>query len=245
MRKTLLAAALGLAMTSALPALDLAVHSGYTSFSLSELNRSNAWLVGYEANPYAGAVKSGVVVGADLTVPFNAWLKAGLRTEMMQSNRAETKSNVHGTAGVQSPPDTCFTDQAGLSTLLVGGSSDFPTDIKGLDLGLGAWVGVGYATLQQHVTLNTSSRPYEDGLYMGSLPVAEVESSVSYGLGQHIRLNFTGGWRWADAPALYDDTHQPFYGNGAYWINNGSSGLGAANLDYGGVTAQGSVSYGF
>jgi hypothetical protein len=245
MRKTLLAAAFGFAMTSALPALDLAVHGGYTSFSMSELNRSNAWLVGYDANPYSQAIHSGSVVGADLTVPVNDWLKAGLRAELMQSNQAEIKSNVDGSAGV-STPDTCFTDQAGLDTLLVGGSTAFPTGIRGLDLGLGGWVGVGYATLQQHVTLDTSGTPYESGLYMGSIPVVELESSLSYGIGGAVRLTFTGGWRWADAPALYDDTHQPYYGNGDYWNNNGSgTGIGAANLDYGGVTAQGSVSYGF
>jgi hypothetical protein len=227
MRKTILAAMLGLSFTAALPALDLSLHGGYTSFNMSEVNRANAELIGYGGNGYSEPIQSGFVVGADLTLPAaRGWLQAGLRTEYLLSNLAETKGMAYGME---------VTDRAALSDLLVG--------LKGstggaLSLGLGVWAGYGYATYDQRDLGHSLAQ--QSGLYMGSLPVAEFEGTVAYSLGQHIRLNFTGGYRWADAVYLYDDTHRPLAESGmSWWLARNYP----VNVDYSGVTGQGSVSY--
>jgi len=238
MRKTLLAIALGLAFTSSLPALDLSFHGGYTSFAMADLNHANASLVGYEAEPYSQPIQSGFVAGADLCSPLPGapdWLQVGLRYEYLQSNTAELKND--NTNGVG---DVDFTDQARLNNLLVGGKASVPFALKGMTAGIGAWAGYGYAELDQHAKMDNS--PIQAGLFMGSLLVAELETSIGYNIGKRIHLDFTGGWRWADAGFLYDDTHQPLYNALDIYENSLNTPV---NVDYSGATAQGSVSVSF
>jgi hypothetical protein len=237
MRKILLATALGLAFTSTLPALDLSFHGGYTSFAMADLNRANASLVGYEAEPYSQPIQSGFVVGADLCSPLPGapeWLQLGLRYEYLQSNLAELKNDSSGIGNVD------FTDQAQEHNFLVGGKATAPFILQGLTAGLGAWAGYAYATLDQHATMNNS--PLQSGLFMGSMLVAELETSVGYSLGKRIHLGLTGGWRWADAGYLYDDAHQPLYDSLQIYE---MSVKAPVNVDFSGLTAQGSVSYSF
>ena len=239
MRKILLAIALGMAFTSSLPALDLSFHGGYTSFAMGDLNRANASLVGYDAEPYSQPIQSGFVVGADLCSPLAGapdWLQVGARYEYLQSNSAELK-NDSGGGGIG---NVDFTDQAKLNNFLVGCKASAPFALPGLTAGLGAWAGYAYATLDQHSTQYNS--PLQSGLFMGSLLVAELETSLGYSVGKRIHLDFTGGWRWADAGYLYDDTHKPLYD--ALQIYEMSTNA-PVNVDYSGLTAQGSVSYSF
>jgi hypothetical protein len=228
MRKTILAAVLGLAMTGSLPALDLALHGGYTSFNMGSLNRANSELIGYGGDGYSRPIESGVVVGADLTIPTGySWLQAGLRTEFMQSNMGETKADSYNFS---------ITDQAALSDLLVG----LKASTSGtLSLGLGAWFGYGYATLNQ-VDFNNSVG--QSGLYMQSLPVTQLEGRMDYHLGQHLKLSLTGGYRWAFAEAIYDDQHHPLLENGNLWWWGNAVPV---SVDFGGITGQGSISYSF
>src|ERR1700758_5124614 len=157
MRKTILAALLGLSFTGALPALDLSLHGGYTSFNMSEVNRSNSALIGWYRVGYSEAIQSGFVVGADLALPTaQSWLQLGLRTEFMQSNLAETKSTNLGGS---------ITDRGTLSDLLVGLKAS--TD-GALSLGLVVWAVYGYATYDQKDPNQILS---QSGLFMGSLPV--------------------------------------------------------------------------
>jgi hypothetical protein len=237
MRKILLAAALGLAFTSSLPALDLSFHGGYTSFAMGDLNRANAGLVGYDGQPYSQPIQSGFVVGADLCSPLQGapdWLHLGLRYEYLQSNLAELK-NAGGGIG-----DVDFTSQAKLNNLLVGAKASAPFVLNGLSLGLGAWAGYGYATLDQHSRQFIS--PIQTDLFMKSLLVAELESSIVYKIGRRISLDFTGGWRWADAGWMYNDDHVTLYD--ALQIYEMST-KSPVNVDYSGLTAQGSVSCSF
>ena len=233
MRKSILGALAGLSLAGALPALDLSLHGGYTSFNMGELNAANAKLIGYSAKPYSQPLDSGIVVGADLCgATPQPWLQWGLRTEFMQSNLAETKSiYVYYFT---------FTDQATLSDLLVGAKAS-QTLAGGLDLGLGLWAGYGYATLQQHSARNGIA---QDGLYMASLPVAEFESSLAYRLGSHLKLSLSGGYRWANVGYLYNGDHAALYDNAVYWYYSGSW-RSPIDVDYSGVTGQGSVSYSF
>jgi hypothetical protein len=128
-----------------------------------------------------------------------------------------------------------------LSTLLVGVRANSGPVLKGLTLGLGAWAGYGYATLDQRQTLSDSFY-VQSGLFMGTMPVAELESSVNYSLGHGLSLSFLGGWRWANAGLLYDGTHHALADTGQYVINGDDRGI---DLDYSGITGQGSVSYSF
>jgi hypothetical protein len=230
MRKIYLAAAAGLALASALPALDLSVHGGYTTFNMHDVNQGNAELIGYHGTGTSAPINSGVVVGADLCgATALPWLKMGLRAETMMSNLAVTQDS--------SQPDY-ITEQANLSDLLVGveaSSSQGP----GFSLGLGAWAGYGYATLQQD---DRDQSLNQSGLFMGSLPVVEGEIKAAYLLGQHLSFSLTGGYRWADAGTLYDDQHQPLYATGPLWWSGYARPVGA---DYSGITGQGSVSYSF
>ena len=238
MLKIFLASAMGLALVSALPALELSLHSGCTSFGLGELNRANAQFTGYAKYARSQDLRSGLVVGADaLSAPADG-LQFGLRAEAMQSEEAENRSDKGGLG------TTDVVDQAALTTVLLGVRAS--TLRSGMNLGLGAWAGYGYATLQQHCGLNPN-QAVQDGLFMGSLPVAELEATLAYGLGHGFSLSVLGGWRWANAGALYDDTHHALLDNGQAW-NHGlgdPAGRIPLDLDYSGVSAQGSVSYSF
>lgn len=230
MRKTFLAAVTALSLASALPALDISVHGGYTTFNMHDVNQGNAEFVGYygSGSGYSQPIDSGFLVGADLTGPTAyPWLTAGLRGEFMMSNLAETKLNTYS-----------FTDRANLSDLLVGLQAS-SNQGSGFSLGLGAWAGYGYATLTQNsLTAGLS----QDGLFMGTLPVAEAEMKATYRLGQHIGLTLSGGYRWADAGYLYDDQHHYLFATGQnYW----GGYILPISVDYSGITGQGSISYSF
>lgn len=229
MRKTILALLAATVASATLPALDLAVHAGYTSFNLGELNRANASLLGEFADGHSQPLNSGALIGTDLTQASTLpWLNFGLRAEAMQSDFAEIKTD----SGYYD-----YSDQARLSDLLVGAKITTPAAL-GLKLGLALWAGYGYAELQQ----NDFVSYLQSGLFMGSLPVAEVETSLGYDLGSRIHLAFTGGWRWANAGYLYDDQHKPLYDNGKVWYSQGNFPI---NVDLSGITAQGSISYSF
>ena len=249
MSKTILAAALGLALRSALPAqlVDVNVHAGYTTFAMGDLNSANNSLWGYNMGypAYNGyyyyGIDRGVVAGVDLTtsrfLPVQG-LVWGLRSEAMQSNLAEFKAD-------NVPPYSIgaqYTDRATLTTVLVGGKYSLPFVTDGLSLGLGAWAGGGYGVLDQHATQDLTG-PYsiQNGVFSAMLPVAELESSVDYKLGSHVSVSLSGGWRWADAPQVKNGG-EALYNNWQKWYNATKSPV---NVDFSGATAQGSVSYSF
>lgn len=229
MRKILMAACLA-AFSAGLPALDFSLHGGYTTLDMGELNHANASLMGYNGDGNAPAVQSGVVLGADLTqATALPWLRVGLRLETLQSNLSEIK--IDGGS-------YCFSDQAALSDLTLGLQTS-ASGPAGLRIGLVGWLGYGYATLKQR---DLAGGYVQSALFMGSLPVAEAEVSLAYDLGKRVHVSLNGGWRWANAGYLYDDTHQALVNNDFYFSN---STMTPINVDYSGVTGQGSVSYSF
>lgn len=237
MRTLILAAAAVVASAGVLSAdvVDLNFHAGYTSFAMGTLNKSNAYLNGWEAVDHADLLDSGFVVGVDEgSRRFTPWdaLELGLREEYLQSNSAEMKS-LTGTY----PDRLDFTDQATLTNVLVGAKLDTPFLDSALTLGWGAWIGYGYAALDQNVRYNGNPASIQAGLFSSMLLVGELESSATYRIGSHIGLTFTGGWRWADAPSL--SSHgTPLYDNYQYWLNGKDH---RENVDFSGATAQGAV----
>ena len=236
--RTLLAIA-ALAMTSAAHAglVDLNLHAGYTSLSMGDLNRSNAMLMGWDGAPYSEDLNSGIVVGLDATSKHLVrlpWLALGLRAETLRSNQAEMKNWPGNVSSV-------YTDVASLSSLLVGAKASKPFAVSGLSLGWGAWLGYGYAELDQHVSITTRP-PIQSGVFTAYILVAELESTLAYAVNSHISLNATGGWRWADAPKMQDGNKTDLYDAEQYWRGNAVTSV---NVDYSGATFQGSVSYSF
>lgn len=221
-------------------AVDLGVHAGYTSFAMGQVNRANAYNSGWSGVQYAQDIDSGYVVGIDETssrlTPWN-WLSVGLREEYMQSNQAENKSTAPGGNGLD------YTDQATLTDALVGIKATTPFRDSNFTLGAGAWVGYGYGALEQRVHYDDGSGAVfmQGGLFGADILVGELESTISYRIGSRIGLNFTGGWRWADAP--YATSHgKPLYDALQYWLNGYKLPV---NVDFSGATAQGGVSLTF
>jgi len=239
MRLRTLSAIAALALASAAHAglVDLNLHAGYTSLSMGELNHSNAMLMGWDGAPYAEELNSGIVVGLDATTKHLIrlpWLELGLRAETLRSNQAEMRNWPGNVSSV-------YTDVASLSSLLVGAKASAPFAVSGLSLGWGAWVGYGYAELDQHVS-DTTRPPIQSGVFTAYILVAELESTLSYAVTDRISLNATGGWRWADAPKMKDGNNTDLLDAEQYWENNY---LTSVNVDYSGATFQGSVSYSF
>jgi hypothetical protein len=208
------------------------------------LNSANASLYGYNMGANYGndgQLTNGLVAGLDLTTQrlLNVQgLRWGLRGEYIQSNLSEFKTD--DTSGYDIGAQ--FTEQASLTNVLVGAGYSLPFATDGLSMGLGAWVGAGYGVVNQ-VTSEDYSGPaaIQSGAYAAILPVAELEASVAYSLTQHVSLSLTGGWRWADAPQV-SSGGVPLYNNWQRWYNTVNQPV---NADFGGATAQGSVSYSF
>jgi hypothetical protein len=242
MRKTLLAAALGLALGSPLSALslDASVHGGFTTFNMGDLNRSNATLMGWDLAPYSQDISSGYVVGMDWVT--RAWsplagMTWGLRTEYLQSNLAEMKNYPNDVTLV-------MTDQASLTDALVGANLAVPAGTSGLTVGVGAWLGYGLGVMNQHKTYDGgSSRSIriQSGAFSDTILVGELETSLGYDLTPHWGVSFTGGWRWADAPEVKSGSEALDDGSTLWEFGRKTP----VNVDFGGATAQGSVHYRF
>jgi hypothetical protein len=224
-------AATSLGLAAQTQALSLEPHAGYTTVNMSDLNKGNDALYGWYATGSAEHVHDGLVAGLDLIIPVSDSLDFGVRGEWLQTNQTQ---DIYWNGG------TTFgwADQGTLSSALLGLRGRTPFIAKGLELGLGAWAGYGYATMKQ----DNISGDVQDGLFMGSLWVAELEGSLHYSVSKRISVGFTGGWRWANAGALYDDTHKPLVEAGQYWEN---SLYFPVSVDFSGISAQGSVSYSF
>jgi hypothetical protein len=237
--KNILMAAIAAACLGAGPlaALSLEPHAGYTTVSMGDLNRANDAVYGYWGVGPSVRMTNAVVAGLDLMQAVDGvpGLSLGLRGDWLQTNLAQT-TNVDPYTPSN---DFSMTDQGNLSSLLLGGKLSAPFLLNGLDLGLGAWLGYGYATLSQRVSKAT----LEDGLFMGSLWVGQLEGSLRYSVAKHISLAFTGGWRWANAGSLYDDQHHALYDSIQYW--HGGNRRALSDADFSGISAQGSVGYSF
>jgi hypothetical protein len=239
MRKTLFTAFMVLVMGSPLAAqtVDVSVHGGYTSFSMQDINHSNAMLIGWNLVPGNTDIKDGMIIGADFTHALGAF-SLGLRTEYLQSNLAELKNDASA-MGI----GLVMTDQASLSNALLGGSYRAPWVAEGLTLGLGAWLGCGYGVINQDKAYCQSgwTDKIQSGAFSSTLLVAELEATVSYALGARTAFSLSGGWRWADAPQVTSDGEA--LSNGVELMKKGVKA--PVNADFGGATAQGSVSYSF
>ena len=247
MRKTLLAAvvAVGLVGTAQAGLLDVNVHAGYTTFAMGDLNTANDNLLGYPMFGRSAHVENGIVAGADFTtrrlLPLTglAW---GLRTEYMQSNTGEYADAAYS-GGTTYQTGVNFTDQATLSNVLLGGTYAVPFVADGLTLGLGAWIGGGHAVLNQNVTKNVSNPPYriQSGSFSADIPVAEAEGTLTYKLASRVSLSLSGGWRWADAAQVKSGS-SALVNNWLRWYSAVNSPV---NVDFGGITGQGSVGVSF
>jgi hypothetical protein len=239
MRKILLAALLAAAAcgTARAGLLDLSAHAGYTTVAMGSFNKYNDKFWGYDSSGSNSDITNGYVVGLDasthrLTPP---WLALGLRGEYLQTNEArldDTASNIY------------YNNMGTLTSLLVGAKIDAPGGPWGVDLGLGAWVGAGYGTMDQF-NANSQSGPVQSGVYSGISLQGELEGSLTYHLSQRLGFQFTGGWRWADFSSL-GDGGQPLYEQGPYnGIYSAQRSLNPVNVDFSGATAQGSVNVSF
>jgi hypothetical protein len=228
-------AAIAIASASQAAMLDVTPHAGYSTVSMGALNHSNETQWGWEGTGSVNDIHSAYVVGVDLTSSHltpHDWLNLGLRTEYLQTNQLINDGR----------PDnsTYNTDQGTLTNLLVGASASQPFILNGLQLGLGAWVGGGYGVMSQHESKDWPAL-IQSGNFTGYTLVGELESTISYALGSHLRLSFVGGWRWADFASMKDG-NTPLYDNLQLWEHGLQNPV---NVDFSGATGQGSVSYSF
>jgi hypothetical protein len=233
MKKMTLAALAVLLNAAPLAAIDLNFHAGYTTLAMRDLNRMNDAIYGYEGVGRSDHLDNGMVLGLDATTPLEAapWLALGLRGEWLHSNQGRMD---------QDYDDQHVHDLASLTSLLFGGKAQEPFLIDGLQLGLSAWLGYGFATLYQDAS--DPNQVLQSGLFMGSLMVGELEGSLTYALGPQVSVAFSGGWRWASAGPLYDDQHKPLV-DGAQALRNQPAG--PVDIDFSGATARASISLHF
>jgi hypothetical protein len=243
MRTTLVAAlaALCLSATAHADLVDVDVHSGVSTVNMAQVNRSNAALWGWDVAGQVDDLDSAWVSGVDFSTrsltPY-PWLELGLRVEYLQTNEA-----------IVDDPEapTYITEQGKLSSALVGAKVSAPfAAVDGLSAGLGAWFGYGYATFEQNVTTQTvggpGSAPLQSELFRSSIIVTELEGRLQYQLTRHWALGVTGGWRWADAGLMKDPSGDLLSDNLQLWEYGNKAPI---NVDFSGITAQGSLSYSF
>ena len=239
MKHLILAAALAALGTAAhADLLDVSAHGGYTTLSLDDFNRATSALWGWDGDGFQQTIHSGYVVGLDVCTRHLTrldWLSVGLRGEYLQSNEGQ----------VNEPSGHYYVQNMGtLSSILVGGKFSLPSSVPGLQLGLGAWIGGGYATMGQAVAYAPGysfSRKIQSGLFIGDLLEGQLEGSLKYALSSRVGLSFNGGWRWADAPQLKNGG-TPLYYHESYLFGGSPAPV---NVDYSGATAQGSVDFAF
>lgn len=240
MRKAVLAAVLSAVAVGPLNAdiLEITPHAGYTSVSMGQFNHYNDVMWGWDGDGYNRVLSSAYVVGLDVTThrltPWE-WLDLGVRGEYLDTNLGEMN---------EPSAQLDYTDQGSLSSAEVGATVDAPTSLGGLHLGLGAWIGAGYGTMEQNVRLNTNkspAAPVSDGLFTATNLVGELEGSLKYMITPKLSLSFTGGWRWADMGVMksHGTPLTEMENTWLEWTNN------PVNVDFSGVTAQGALTYGF
>jgi hypothetical protein len=239
MKHLILAAALAALGTSAHAALiDVSAHAGYTTLSLGDFNNGTSAMWGWDGDGFQQTIHSGYVVGLDACTQRLThwdWLSLGLRGEYLQSNEGQVNEPSGG---------YYFQNMGTLTSLLVGGKFSLPSSVPGLELGLGAWIGGGYATMSQSAAFTSGysfSAPIQSGLFDGELLEGQLEGTMKYALNQRVSLVLTGGWRWADAPELKDGS-TPLCSPESYTFGGPAAPV---NVDFSGATAQGSVGYSF
>jgi|GEM_PF-1292874 hypothetical protein len=249
MRKTVLAALLAVLISGPARAglLDLGFHAGYTSVSMADLNHANAATYGWYPSDHTDSLSSGYVLGLDLTSRHLTrldWLKLGLRGEYLRTNPAEMDS-IHRIGINSSRLD--YVDQGNMAGALVGASVSAPFIAERLDLAFGAWFGGAYGTMAQGVSFNggkgsTASSAPSNGVYTSMYAVGELESTLSWRLNGRLSLDFSGGWRWADAGNMKDDKGTALYDTLQYWQFNRKTPV---NVDFSGLSAQGGLKAAF
>jgi len=246
MHKTILALALAWAASGALRAglLELDPHAGYTTVSMGDLNHANAAIYGWYPSDHAESLSSGYVAGLDLTTSHLTRveaLKLGIRAEYLRTNPAEMK-DVTLIAHQSDALD--YVDQGNLASVLLGGKLSAPYLSDRLLIGLGAWAGCGYGTLDQSVTFdgNQGTNLLPSGVYTSLLLVGELEATLRWRLSQRLALDFSGGWRWADAGSMRDSKGAPLYNAEQYWELNKTAPV---DVDFSGATAQGGLNIAF
>lgn len=233
------------------PTAGLSFHAGYTTVQMADLNRANAALWGFfdTSSGSENGIHDGLVLGLDYVRPGWspwAWLPLGFRAEYLRTGAST--AHMFNTIGNQ-PIDFTVQDQGSLSSLLVGGG--FKTDaadIPGLSLGLNAWVGYGYAEMDQtvaNVSTYAFSQPMASDSYFGLVFEGQLEGSVSYQFAPNARVFGSGGWRWANAASLRDGGGNPLVENLPADGYYGSQANAPVNVDYSGITAQGGISLQF
>jgi hypothetical protein len=239
MKHLILAAALAALGTAAHAGLiDVDAHAGYTTLSLGDFNKATSAFWGWDGDGAQQTIHSGYVVGVDACTQRLThwdWLSLGLRGEYLQSNEGQVNEPSGG---------YYFQNMGTLTSLLVGGKFALPSSLPGLELGLGAWIGGGYATMSQSAAYTSNyhfNRTIQTGLFDGELLEGQLEGSLRVALSPRVGLAFTGGWRWADAPELKDGATvlcvpESYTFGGAY---------APVNVDFSGATAQGAVDFTF
>jgi hypothetical protein len=234
--------------------LTFSVQAGYTTVSMTDLNRSNAAMWGY-FDTNSGMVRplhDGMVVDLNLMAsqwtPY-PWLELGLRAEYLQTGTSELLvTDEH-------PPDNNATlfdlqDQGSMLSGLVGIGISGPTFLPGLNLGLHGWAGPGFARITQNVDYSTNlsgAVQPNSGIYSGLCLEGQMECSLSYQVASAVSLSFSGGWRWANVGGVQDSNGKALYEimPALGYYSSGNPTLSPVNIDFSGATAKGSVDFNF
>ncbi len=195
MKKLMFIAALGLLSTQAHALMDLSAFGGYTTLTMTDLNDA---ITGTGPTPAGTTITKfggGYFVGVDAAFTVMPMLKVGPRIEYAA-----------GSASVKSAGGSTQFD-AGLTSLMVGVSSDLGAPMTGLSIRGGLYGGYGMGSFKQSST-PTSGTGYTSAS-SGNGIVAELNAEARYSIMPTIALGLDLGYRLAKITQMTLDSESP------------------------------------
>jgi|GEM_PF-4439258 len=258
MRRLLaITAGLGLLSTAAYADfIDITPYAGYTTVNLGQVKRGLDQLGGIDllevqqGGPGTSLTDTQItgawIVGGDLLsdriTPMRR-LSLGLRSEYLATNRAEEsffESNGKSWS---------VRENGTLSSLLLGARYQLPGANHGLSVSVGAFAGLGYATIEQDWSENTFSvNNQNNGLYQGEGFVGDLDFRLDWAIpgARWLHLDAQAGYRYASLGDL--GSHGKPLVNPENLLSS-SAGIKTQNnaepADFGGFSAGGGFSVKF
>jgi hypothetical protein len=255
--RRLFALTLGLGLLSAsgyADVIDFTPYAGYTTVNMTDVNKAAAQSVGlwrYEMveDPSSGFsytntdVNSAWIVGGDFLsgrlTPCKS-LSLGLRVEYLATNTADDTLSVGGQQALD------IKESGTLSSFLLGGRYQLPGAEYGLNLSVGAFGGLGYATMMQSFSLIPDNDTMHN-LYDGEGFVGDLDLRLDWTIPgvKWLHLDAQGGYRYASLGDLQSNGNAMGGPLDEFFSFAKVGNTSAVDVDFSGLTAQGGLSVTF
>jgi hypothetical protein len=239
--------------------IDFTPFAGYTTVAMTDVNKGNAEFTGLDK--YEAAMSPGVtmdetditnawIAGGDLlTTKLTPWqnLSLGIRGEYLATNTSNNQINISAMSG----PAWKVQDNGTLTSFMLGGRYELPGAQYGLNLSVGIFGGLGYATMWQDLTIPLVPNHKDDtsGLYQGEGFVGDLDLRLDWVIPhvKWLRLDAQGGYRYGSLGDI-SDHGKPLtsgYDQFLQLLAPGTGSGSAEDVDFSGLTGEGGLSVNF